>query len=348
MTRTLRYFLIAGTLSLLPREIRDKVYTNVLDFAAPQRRAETRSPSSLPQPEFKAPLLRTTLLRTALLQTSKYIHAEAEIVLYQVNEFGIWIDYDYNDNKDNRSIMARWEYRVDYGLQVDYLKYQEDCFMKKPPKKEILRHMQWMHLQIGTHCGIKEYDIVPTKRQTLSGPERPTYKSLAHTVEEICEELKACHQIHCLRVSLRSVEETPGSIGKVMEPLQRLRGIKKTNAVVAAMREDRYVEWHLRASYRQYMNDIMTLAEGTEAPKYVHDENDPDQSENSIFEKVGMVWGGYYFAPLSDEEIDGDQDGVDYDLWEGEAEDEEENGFGLFMNAMNRGVRLVPRIECGM
>jgi hypothetical protein len=331
--RKLIMSLTTGTLSLLPREVRDKIYSFVFDFTTP------RSPRELPPPFSMSCKDKPHPARTSLLLASRRIHSEAQIVLYQVNEFGIWIDYDYQSNRDNKSIMGRPGYRVDFGLQEGNKEMQEDCFFKEPPKMEMLRHMQLIHLQVGTHGGIRECDIVPTKRQTVSGPERPTYRSLVEVVGEICEKLKECHQIHVLRVSIRSIEKTPGSVERVMDPIRSLRRIKQTNTVVFAMQEDQWVDWNMKGSYGRYMNKIMAMPEGTVAPRYVGDEKEPNQNEKKIFDMVGGKWlGGRSFAmPMPDEEddddIDEDEDVDDEHVWVDEGNYEYE----MFMDAMDSG-----------
>lgn len=239
--------------------------------------------------------------------------------------------------------MGRPGYRIDFGLEKAYGEKLEECFFKDPPKMECLRHMQLIHLRIGTHWGIREYDIVPANSQTVSGPERPTYKGLVKVVEEVCEKLKECHQIHILRVSVRSIEKTPGKIEKVMDPIRKLRGIKQTNTVVFAMQEDRWVDWNLKGSYGRYLNRIMAMPEGTKAPKYVGDEKEPNQSEKNIFDMVGGKWlGGRSFGmpkldDTDDDTEDHDQTDVDDEDDEDAWADEEDDDFEAFMDAMDNG-----------
>lgn len=54
--------------------------------------------------------------------------------------------------------------------------------------------------------------------------------------------LKEFHQIHGLRVLVRSIEKTPGSILRVTDPIRRLKGIKKTNPAVFSTQEDKWVD----------------------------------------------------------------------------------------------------------
>ena len=275
--------------------------------------------------------------RTSLLLASRRIHSEAQIVLYQVNEIGICIDYDYESNRDNISIMGRPGYRAAFGLPGRYTKRERDDFFKNSPTMEMFRHMQLIHLQVGAYGGITEDDIVPAKRQRVSGPERPAYRSLVEVVKDVCGKLKECHQIHVLRVSVRSIESKPGSVEKVMDPIRSLRRIRRTTPVVFAMQDDKWVDWNLKGSYGRYMNKIMALPEGTTAPKYVGDEQEPNQNDRNIFDTVGGKWlGGTSFAmPVLDEDYDDDLDeDVDMDA-EDAWVDEEDDSYEMFREAMD-------------
>lgn len=71
---------------------------------------------------------------------------------------------------------------------------------------------------------------------------------LPDVVEEIREELKACHRIHWLRVLMRLIENTSRDIERVMDPVRRYRAIK-TMIEVHAMRGDLYTYWSLKHAY---------------------------------------------------------------------------------------------------
>jgi hypothetical protein len=51
------------------------------------------------------------------------------------------------------------------------------------------KYLQRVHLQVGTLEGIMERDISHVHR-CISGPERPTYRSLIQVVEDACDLLK--------------------------------------------------------------------------------------------------------------------------------------------------------------
>jgi hypothetical protein len=218
------------------------------------------------------------------------VHAEAIICLYQVNEFGFWIEKDDPRNHENRSIMGRWGYKIYFGHSQIYQERLDESFFDIP--RDMVQYLQQVVLNIGTQGGLREFDIVPTKRQTTLGPERPSFQPLLSKVEGVCGLLKKCKNIHLLRLSIRSIEKTPGSIEMVMDPIRKLRGIKKTHAVVFAMQEDKWVDWNLKGSYGRYMSRILEMPKGGVAPKYVGDEKEPDQSEDDIFDMIGGRWLG--------------------------------------------------------
>lgn len=189
-----------------------------------------------------------------------------------------------------------------------------NAFYKNIPF-DMVPHMQHIHLAIGGFAGLSEQDIVGPMYQSISGPERPTYVTLLKIVEDVCALLKSCHQIHMMRISIRSIEEQPGSIEKVMDPIRKLRRIKHSQTVVWSMQDDRWVDWNLRSSYGRYLDKILALPEGVKAPKYVGDEKDPDQTEDNIFDIIGARWmGGTTFAyPEDSDEYDEDDEGDFFD-----------------------------------
>jgi hypothetical protein len=82
--------------------------------------------------------------------------------------------------------------------------------------------------------------------------------------------------------------------------------------VVFSMVEDSFVYWNLKGSYGRYMNRIMALPERADTPKYIGDEKEPNQSEDSIFDMVGARWmGGHAFAYPEDDEEGDDEDWLD-------------------------------------
>jgi hypothetical protein len=154
--------------------------------------------------------------------------------------------------------------------------------------RNMLKYMQTVYVQIGTLYGIDEIDVVPTKFQTLSGPQRPAYRTLIDKVEEVCELLRSCHKIHKLTINVQSNENEPGSIEKVLEPIKRLRGIQGTKVDVFACDPSWESEiWAMRQSYERYLEKIIAMPEGTEAPKYVPDVGEYGKGIFSISE-LGM------------------------------------------------------------
>jgi hypothetical protein len=181
----------------------------------------------------------------------------------------------------------------------------------------MLKYMQRVTLNVGILTGIREYDIVTTARQTVLGPERPTFVPLLDKVREVCWLLKMCRNIRMFRMSIRSVEKTPGSIEMVLDPLRQLRGIKKTNPVVSSLQDNPWMDWNLKTSYALYLDMIMSMPESEIPPAYVKDEKEP---EEGIFETVGGTWlGGKKFR------FPGDSDNDDYDDDEDMEWDDDDN-----------------------
>lgn len=174
------------------------------------------------------------------------------------------------------------------------------------------RYLQHVVLNIGTLVGLTESDIVPSKKQTRCGPERPMFAPLVSVVEEVCGMLQRCYSIHRLRLSVRSIEKTPGSIEKVMDPIKQLREIKSAIPTIYSMQDGNWVDWTLKGSYGRYLNRILSMPLGCEAPKYVDDEKEPNQSEDNIFDKVGGRWmGGRTFAYPEDSESESGGEAMD-------------------------------------
>jgi hypothetical protein len=173
----LRKLTKSGNFSFIPREIRDRVYAYALDFNNYMKgvplchKHKPESPGA------------------SLLRVSKAIHAESIVALYQVNEFAIWISYDpLGRENGNHSIMNRPGFVMGFG--------HNDGGMGKPLIATIFKlphgmakYLQRVHLQVGTLEGIMERDISHVHR-CISGPERPTYRSLIQVVEDACDLLK--------------------------------------------------------------------------------------------------------------------------------------------------------------
>ncbi|KAH8598338.1 hypothetical protein B0O99DRAFT_684373 [Bisporella sp. PMI_857] len=296
-----------GTLALLPREIRDRIYSYVLNLdTTPKCYCEVHGTHN----DHEQPI--------AILLTSCRIYSEALPCLYQTNDFGIWIDYDEAHFCCNKSIMQKLGYKLTFGL------------MPKGPRmpqhfdipQSMIKHLQSLSLYVGTIGGITEYDIVPTKRQTISGPERPSYIPLLKAVNQACQLLEGCLSIHQLKVVVAAMSKNPGSIEMVMDPIGKLRGVKKCVIGIYSMQPDQWLDWELKKSYRVYMAQIMGMPKGAIAPSYIPDENN-GQTEKGIFELVGCrsipgIGNADRITDSSDYDSDVDDDfyGDDHDGFE--------------------------------
>jgi hypothetical protein len=106
-------------------------------------------------------------------------------------------------------------------------------------------------------------------------------------LEDVCTLLRGCTILRFLRICIRSVEETPQSIQQLIEPLKAMRGIQESSMSACGSLDDRWVEWNVKSSYCRYLQRVMALPEGTEAPKFVGDEEEPVRDENDIFDMNG-------------------------------------------------------------
>jgi hypothetical protein len=261
-----------GTLAVLPREIRDRIYTYTLDqgpFCPKEGPRRPRNP-------------------TALVRASRAIHAEAIIVLYLVNEFAIIIEYDH-DIPDNRSIMSTRGYTMS-------VKHYSSFFTKYtppvPPARHMLRYMRQVVLDIGGILAINEFDIVPAQFQTLSGPQRPAFRSLLDVVEETCALLNGCVRLLSMNVTLMSNDDVPGSVDLVLAHLLRLRGIPNSNFLVGTHPYTGCRGWSLKPGYLKHLSSAVALPAGAATPKFT--------VTKEKFERVNPLYQGEY----SDEEGD--------------------------------------------
>jgi hypothetical protein len=236
-----------------------------------------------------------SLPRASLLRASRRIHDEARIILYRVNEFLLFLGFDYN-NPANHSIMSRPGFRVMFarhdptkmGQNQDYY---EVCKIQRCYElpRNMVKYMQRVTLNMGCSLGgIAEDDIVPFKKQTLLGPQRPTFRTLLMALEDVCTLLRGCTNLRFLKICIRSVESTPGSMQQLIEPLKAMRGIQESSLSACGFLDDRWVDWSMKTSYCRYLQRVMALPEGTEAPKYVGDGEEPVQDENDIFNMNGF------------------------------------------------------------
>jgi hypothetical protein len=219
---------------------------------------------------------------TNILRVSHRIHDEAIIILYQINAIGIWIEHQFDD-PNNYSIMRRPGYRM--NITHNDSQHTRPGMYRTDLPRNMLKYMQTVYVHIGTLDGIDESDIAPTEFQTLSGPQRPAYRTLIDKVEEACELLMSCDKIHNLTINVQSNEIEPGSIEQVLEPIKRLRGIKGTRVDVFACEPSESEIWSLRPSYEGYLEKIIAMPEGTEAPKYVPDVGEYGKGIFSISEQ---------------------------------------------------------------
>ncbi|TAQ83152.1 hypothetical protein B7494_g8522, partial [Chlorociboria aeruginascens] len=272
-----------GTLSILPREVRDRIYSFLLNLRL----------NSLPKPKFSGrfPARRRTARLphgAALLRVSKQIHLEASKILYQINDFTFWIDYDISD-RNNKSMMGTrgWEFNIGFNEEerIEYEVAHADLFMRNIPY-ESLRFIRYLNLEIATTEGVRESDIVPVSK-TLMGPERPAFKALPEVLEKVCTILRGCLQLHDLSITIRSGEKRPKSIRSLLAPLLQLRDIRKVQINVYHAKAEMGYTWYLNLEYATYLEKVLMLAEGVKTPKYEIEGREMLGRDEDFFHMVG-------------------------------------------------------------
>ncbi|KAF8858241.1 hypothetical protein BDZ45DRAFT_404417 [Acephala macrosclerotiorum] len=360
-----------GTFSTLPLELRERIYGLVLDFN--ERPPGIEIDPILDEPPYdpfshahgctchSSNTKEKPESKLALLLVSKTIHTESRLVLFRVNEWKIEVDDDLEGvmrkNEPNVSIMGKpgWSMRLAHAFGGRGAVFSP-LHTAALDRDNIWSELRFVHVSVGSGAGyagggVREYDILPYKRQTKLGPERPSFVPLLKVMDNVCELLRGCRQLHVLRITLRSIEKTPGSIEKVLHPLRQLRGVKKTSAVCMGMQDDMWVDWNLKGSYGRYLHRILGMAEGTKAPRYVGDEKEPNQSDKEIFDMIGARWcGGKTFAyPDSDEDEDENDEIDDDDMEFIDDEGDDMDDFHEFMEFMvAQGPRMVMPPTMGM
>ncbi|KUJ23755.1 uncharacterized protein LY89DRAFT_1956 [Mollisia scopiformis] len=353
----------AGTLSTLPIELRERIYGLVVDLNEPiPVDSDLANPSDPYAHHPNCTCSRSVTKKKSppklgLLLVSKAIHNETRIVLFRVNDWNIEVEDD-NDgsfikSEPNVSIMGRsgWMMQFSHGSmrsKSEFTPLQTAAL----DRDNMWAELRSVHVSVGAPRaygggGIREYDILPWKRQTRPGPERPSFVPLLKVIDNICDLLGNCRQLHMLRISIRSIEKIPGSIELVLHPFRQLRRVKKTSVVCMGIQDDMWVDWNLKGSYGRYLDKILGMPDGAKAPKYVGDKKEPKQNDKEIFDMIGARWcGGDIVAyPTRD---DGDEDEPDDDDDEqGSMNDDEMAEFEAFLDHMGMPGPMMGALGIG-
>jgi hypothetical protein len=305
-----------GILSTLPAELRNRIYKSCLNFNEHREGHLAFCHHSISYPQRREPN------RTSLLTVSRRIHYEAIICLYQVNEWVFWVEKETEDPK-NKSIMGRLGYSIHFAHKRLFDELKDDAWFDKIPTN-MIPYLQHVTLNVGSLDGIREYDIVPTRRQTTVGPERATFTPLLTKVKEVCEILRRCNNLRSFNWGIRSLERTPKSIEVAMDPIISLRGIKNVNVLVSSVHDDCWVDWRMNRFYVQYLKLIMSLPEDSVTPAYAGDAKELELVVDKIFTKVGARWlgDGTFESGNSGSEDEEDEDNED------EEDNDEDGWFG--------------------
>jgi len=250
--RRLKLTGILGTLSILPREIRDKIYELVSTFGPHEPRT----------------------LRTGLLRTSRVLHDESKQALFTFNEFHISINQVYEqDSEEDQDLNRRYEFgfcfaRRHFESLTDTSGWVMDIDAKLPGS--MLRLVKKWHLSIGDWFGIKNTDI------QSANPEDTEYKSgissgksLLMAIEEALTVLKHCQQVHHLVVNITLIAAKPGRAKLLLSSIMTLRNIRSTEIMVEGRSWPNV--WRLNLCYGRYMARIIALPDDAPIPKYACD-----------------------------------------------------------------------------
>jgi hypothetical protein len=204
--------------------------------------------------------------QAALLRVSRRIHDEAKIVMYKVNV--IMFGVRPSDEPENTSVMGRdgFQYKLLFYGPTD----QYQIPIEPIPQIDVLKHIRIMVLSLSSPW-VKGTDIVPTKKQRLSGLERPSFRPLLEVVTEICDILKQFLHIRLLQLSIRVFDKSPDNIELLLKPILKLRNIIEVKPAVFSKRDgdEDWIDWTLKMSYQRWMNHVMALPEGAEVPEFV-------------------------------------------------------------------------------
>jgi hypothetical protein len=255
-----------GTLSKLPREIRDKIYGFALYIDVCE--SYIHRPCHYP--------------RIGLLQASRQFYDEAIVTLYSTNEFKIFVMEVFPPN-DSWGFMQH-SYRIEFS-HAGYRPVSDDNPYAVKLSADMLKYTREWQLVVGPLEGICETDMVPTKPKATNG------EYLFDALAEICSFLGQCAQIHRLSVGFEVHQNTPGSTKLILDRIMTLRNVRRTELNVSS--SETFDGWMLKESYSSYMSRTMALPEGVEAPEYDDNEGktedspkdkDEDEETKGIFE----------------------------------------------------------------
>lgn len=233
--------------------------------------------------------------------------------MYQVNEWSIWVE-KATGGPETHSIMGRLGFAIYFAHIRIFRERGEDAWFDLP--KNMVPYLQHVILSVGNVRGIREDDIIPTMRQSISGPERQTFTPLLVKVKEACELLGRCNKLQYLKWTIRSIEEKPASIDMVIDPFRYLRGIKEVNPAILSVQDDQWVDWKVNTHYGLYLSRIMGMSKDSVAPPYLGDAKELELVEDKIFKFIGARWLG--------------GDNYEYDDSDDDDDDEDAYGGGFF------------------
>lgn len=238
-----------GALNLIPLEIRQEIYTHVLNFNRETIQNHSIYRTPLPPPTKSITKPQT---RTSLLQTSKAIYIEAMIVMFEENEWVLDIDYDtssYPRNQCKELQQTGWRVALRHA-NIDRAE-PESYFLPALPPSYLLARMKRVHVAVGISNGIgqdmledainhRNFPAAPNQRAYKLGHESEClaceemgWKSLFTAIGEAVDIINQCDSLQEFKLSIRGTHEQvwEKDIECVLGPFLKMRLGKENPAL---------------------------------------------------------------------------------------------------------------------
>lgn len=285
-----------GELGRIPFELRLEIYAHVLCF-----NKENNAASDL---ESEPSQHSRNENATALLRTSKTIYSETKKVLFNVNAFDILLYRPESHEVEEVKRLLGLRTKPDYIFiwKHRYMRSAVELYFPGHlidfSNHEMVREMRHVHVFVGLGLAIRESDIIK------SGLDGLTIFTLI--VELLIDDvLMKCICLKTLSVEIKSLEERPWNVRKLLDLFCTVRGVKDAQIDVWSTIETfggtTFIQWQLKEKYKKLLGADMQLPKGSEITDYLRNRDQDDKrDEEDIFEYIEL--------DSEDEEEDEDDD----------------------------------------
>lgn len=227
-----------GDLGLLPRELRDQIYSYVLDL----QNAEHSTSRRRERREHPFPVRLGN--GTGLLRASKQIYTEACPWLFRKNVFMFVIDVD------PRSTIFSVSGQPSYEVRIFSSRLPHHHQLISPLPMALVREMRKVVFRNGEPW--TEAQISPIRR--IAGPERSGYQDVFTMAQKCIEYFKACDKLEFFIIGLTSFDEEPRSMMRILDLLLNVRNVQVLCVEVDG-RHPTYGEqyWGVSAAYQVWI-----------------------------------------------------------------------------------------------